>query len=283
MAYMDHIRACNDFSPRRFVPFFLSDGVQIGWVCRDNLSLLNDFGAVLVQKPGGVYLADHLKTPEERSAAMADVARDLQRRGVVSGWRDEPYAVCRRYGEEPHFVLERCATSFFGVRAFGVHMNGFVRSSEGLKMWVARRAADKAICPGMLDNMVAGGQPYPLSLHENLMKECAEEAAIPPEVSLKARSTGIVSYVMETDGGVKPDVMYCYDLELPETFQPRPADGEVDEFHLWPVEKVAEIVRETSEFKFNCNLVIIDFLIRHGIIQPENEPDYMDLVTGLRG
>ena len=46
--------------------------------------------------------------------------------------------------------------------------------------------------------------------------------------------------------------------------------------------KVAERVRDSFDFKFNCNLAIIDFLIRHGILTPENEPDYVDIVLGLR-
>jgi len=62
---------------------------------------------------------------------------------------------------------------------------------------------------------------------------------------------------------------------------PRNTDGEIVEFYLWPIDKVAEIVRETTEFKFNCNLVIIDFLIRHGFILPE-EPDYLEILAGLR-
>ncbi|MEC8136822.1 MAG: DUF4743 domain-containing protein, partial [Pseudomonadota bacterium] len=38
---------------------------------------------------------------------------------------------------------------------------------------------------------------------------------------------------------------------------------------------------DTFAFKFNCNLVIIDFLIRHGILDPDSEPDYTDLCRGL--
>ena len=40
-------------------------------------------------------------------------------------------------------------------------------------------------------------------------------------------------------------------------------------------------VAETREFKFNCNLIVIDFLIRHGLIGPER-PDYIEIVEGLR-
>jgi len=47
------------------------------------------------------------------------------------------------------------------------------------------------------------------------------------------------------------------------------------------VDEVATLVSETTEFKANCNLVIIDFLIRHGHISPDY-PGYLQLVGQLR-
>ena len=41
-----------------------------------------------------------------------------------------------------------------------------------------------------------------------------------------------------------------------------------------------ETLEAGASFKLNCNLVIIDFLIRHGYISPEHE-DYLFLVNGL--
>jgi hypothetical protein len=75
--------------------------------------------------------------------------------------------------------------------------------------------------------------------------------------------------------------MFCYDLELPEGFEPRCTDGEVDRFERLSVEAISELVSETDDFKLNCNLVIIDFLIRHGLIS-QDEPDYVAIVQGLR-
>ena len=48
-----------------------------------------------------------------------------------------------------------------------------------------------------------------------------------------------------------------------------------------PLTEVAAIVNETCDFKFNCNLVVIDFLIRHGYLNADNETDYSALATGL--
>jgi len=47
-----------------------------------------------------------------------------------------------------------------------------------------------------------------------------------------------------------------------------------------PLEDVAGIIAETDNFKDNCNLVIISFLIRHGFLKPE-QPGYLSIVSGL--
>ena len=86
---------------------------------------------------------------------------------------------------------------------------------------------------------------------------------------------------METADGVKPDTMFCYDLELPDDFVPLNTDGETASFERLPIDEVAGIVENQFAFKCNCNLVIIDFLIRHGVLPPEH-PDYLTLLRGLR-
>ena len=58
-------------------------------------------------------------------------------------------------------------------------------------------------------------------------------------------------------------------------------DGEVESFQRLPIEEVAHIIATTDKFKDNCNLVIIDFLVRHGFLKPEQE-GYLQLLAGLR-
>jgi hypothetical protein len=70
---------------------------------------------------------------------------------------------------------------------------------------------------------------------------------------------------MDRDEGLRRDVLHCYDLMLPADFLPRPADGEVDAFELWPLARVVETVRTTNDFKFNVNLVLIDLFGRLGL------------------
>ena len=57
-------------------------------------------------------------------------------------------------------------------------------------------------------------------------------------------------------------------------------DGEVESFQRLPLKDVAAIIAETDEFKDNCNLVIISFLVRHGFLKPEQR-GYLGIVSGL--
>ncbi|HEX7007448.1 MAG TPA: DUF4743 domain-containing protein [Alphaproteobacteria bacterium] len=280
MSFLDRIAECNRWDPTRYRPFIV-EGAALGRVRHDFAARLAAFPDVFIVDDSAVTLNPALSGFDERSAAVETALRALAAEGAVPGWRDEAYPVGRSFTAPPLLKMERAAFPLLGLRAYGVHMNGYVREGGRLFMWIGRRSLDKHTYPGMLDNMVAGGQPYGLTLRENLIKEAREEAAIPAELAMQAVPVGAITYCAEENGGLKPDVQFCYDLELPPDFTPRNTDGEIAEFYRWPIEQVAEIVRDTREFKFNCNLVIIDFLVRHGLIPPDH-PDYLDIVKGLR-
>jgi 8-oxo-dGTP pyrophosphatase MutT (NUDIX family) len=195
-------------------------------------------------------------------------------------WRNETFDVAPRWGEPPIFRLDRGAVPFFGVRAYGVHLNGYRRDGGELRLWVGRRAPDKRVAPNKLDNIVAGGIGNGYGVYATLVKEGEEEAAIPAPLISRAEPVGAVSYRMETELGIRDDVLFVYDLELPADFRPANTDGEIAHFELMPATSVVERVRSTDDFKFNVNLVILDFALRHGLLTPE-EPEYLDVATGL--
>lgn len=163
-------------------------------------------------------------------------------------------------------TVDRGALPIFGLIALGVHLNGLVRRADGPWLWVARRAADKALDPGKLDHLVAGGVAAGHTPWETLLKEAAEEAALPVTLASQARPVGHLDYAMERAEGLRRDRLYMYDLWLPESFEPHPADGEVEAFELSPLPAVFERVRHTDDFKFNVNLVLIDLFRRMGVL-----------------
>ncbi|TQV83417.1 DUF4743 domain-containing protein [Denitrobaculum tricleocarpae] len=279
MSLLERIRTCHRWDPAAYRPFLI-DGISYGYISAALAGRLSDFPAVFTVEPGQVTLSAGLRDFAGRSEAVAETVMRLTESGDLPKWRGEDFPVVRRWGDAPVMAIDRCAAAPLGIRSFGVHVNGITERDGQPLMWIGRRALNKPSAPGKLDHIVAGGQPHGLSIRENLIKECAEEADIPRSLAERARPAGAVSYLCEWTDGLRDDVAFCFDLELPADFTPRNTDGEVEDFYLWSIEQVIERVRETEDFKFNVNLVIIDFLIRHGYLGPD-DPDYQEIVEGL--
>jgi len=263
-----HVRACNNARlPGERIPFRIG-AAQVGWVRPAFAAALAAFPRIHADA-AGVTLAD--------AAALPAIARSLAEAGYYR-WRAEAFDV-RAVPDGPVLArLDRGALPSFGVAAEGVHVNGLVRRSDGLHVWVARRAADKLLDPGKLDDIVAGGVPAGLSPGETLVKEAEEEASIPASLARQAVRVAVISYAMERPEGLRRDRLHCYDLILPADFLPHAADGEVEAFELWPIGRVMQTVRATDEFKFNVNLVLIDLFLREGLV---TGPEAAALRAGL--
>ena len=287
MSYLDRIHECNDYNLSHFRPWYGS-GQILGWFNHRFAEELRrwpevfDVQEALVKFDSGEsFTGDNDLNVQRRSEVLRTINETLVRDDVIKQTHGELYPVKQRFEDLPFAVIDRASASHYGIKAWGQHLNGYVKRNNEIHMWIAKRSVKKRTFPGMLDNMVAGGLPFDISLRKNIVKECQEEASLNEDMLYQLTSAGAISYCVETPEGLKPDILFCYDLELPESFQPVCQDGEVEEFFLLPLAEVAEIVRETNQFKPNCDLTIIDFLIRHGFIEPF-EKGYHDIVCGLR-
>lgn len=279
MPLYDHIVACNTHDLGKFRPFVVA-GQRVGWVGHDLAGNLDRWPEIFGLADDEVTLLDSVGGIEERTGAMAEVCQALAADNILPPHRTEQFPVMAAFGDAPLLRLDRGWVPAFGVAAYGVHVNGYVDTPSGPELWVGVRSSDSLVDPGKLDNMVAGGLPAGLSLEENLVKEAHEEASVPEELARQARPAGALSYMMEVPDGLRRDVLFVYDLPVPEDFRPLDRDGEHSRFDRMPAARALQLVEQTDAFKFNVNLVIIDFAIRHGILTPEH-PDYLKLLRGL--
>ncbi|XP_045790398.1 nudix hydrolase 20, chloroplastic-like [Trifolium pratense] len=285
--YFHKVQLCNRGSDKQseFLPFVI-EGHVVGFIHNRFVEHLRRFNNVFVfTNDGGpvgdcVSLHPLLKTAEERTSAVAYVIEHLGEK-YIPHIRNELYPVKSSFDKPTFFSLERAAAPYFGIKAYAIHMSGYVELDGEKHLWIAKRSHSKSTYPGLLDHLVAGGLVSDgIDCRENVVKECEEEAGIPRSISIKAKPVGAISY-MDIDGyRYQRYVVFSYDLILPESFEPKNEDGEVDSFKLIPVKQVAEVIRKTQFFKPNCAIGIIDFLFRHGYISPENH-GYLDLLRSL--
>jgi 8-oxo-dGTP pyrophosphatase MutT (NUDIX family) len=251
-----HVAACNNARlPGERLQLRIGTSA-VGWILPPIADALATFPSV-TRRPDSVTLA------AEAAGSLPDIIR-----AIAPGrfrLRREEFDVRAEDGTVLT-TADRGALPTLGILAWGVHVNGLMRRPGGIFVWVARRAADKLLDPSKLDHIVAGGVPAGFTPRQTLSKEAEEEAAIPPGLAARAVEVGRISYAMERFEGLRRDTLFCYDLDLPADFVPHAADGEVESFELWPLQHVFETVRDTDDFKFNVNLVLLDLFLRTGLV-----------------
>ena len=73
-----------------------------------------------------------------------------------AGWREELLPVVASFSGSPVLLMERAAVPWFGVKAYGVHINGYVKDpiTGEVSLWVAKRSKTKSTFPGKLQPLL---------------------------------------------------------------------------------------------------------------------------------
>ncbi|XP_041976587.1 uncharacterized protein YJR142W [Aricia agestis] len=263
---------------------FLVAGHQVGLIRPDVLKHLHRFPEVFRITGKYVELNPAFRDYQQRTSKVAEVLQSLRKENEIcalKGWRDECFEVSTPFCHESLLEMDRSAVCLFGIRNYGVSINGYLfHPAKGLCIWLQQRSFTKQTWPGKWDCFVSGGLAVGYGIMETAIKEVAEEASVVGDLAKKLVPAGCVSFYFESERGLFPNTEYVYDLEIPLDFVPQNADGEVETFELLTADECVQRAL-SPHFKTTSAPVLLDFLIRRGYINPENESNYRHLVELL--
>lgn len=192
----------------------------------------------------------------------------------------------------------------FGIVTYGVHLNIFsqIKKSDAqhhIFGWVSTRS-NITTFPGMLDQVVAGGMDDVNVLDPlmELRREAHEEAGLTLNLRTRymerdGRVIGKVTgpYQIQfydrkdhrsrnEEGHLEPGVRFVFDLEVDDTFIPKPNSEVIHKFVLKSVEEIKKDLINLR-WKPNSGLAMLASLIRRGIIT-QQEASIGELLGGLQ-
>ena len=276
--------AAQDHDPDSRLPWHILDHGQAllaGSVARAHLAALAAWPEALQITERAVVL----RLPAgERSAFLATANRALQAAGLVRAWRDETYPVMPLLAGPAQALatLERAAARFWGTLTFGAHCNGYVAGPDGrpTHLWIARRALDKAVDPGQLDNLIGGGVPLGQTPAMTVLREGWEEAGLRPEQLAGLRAGRRLRVRRDVPEGLQLEDISVYDLALPAGLVPANQDGEVHSFTLMPLAQ-ALVHAAAGDMTVDASLATLDFALRHRLLGANVHQHLRALSEGL--
>lgn len=234
--------------------------LDLGWVEPQTAAFLQSFSSTFTVLDQ--HLVVQAADPLTAQTVLTDAALAMRANGLIKGWRDELYTVLAPDSDgtpdfsRPLFQLERGAFRRFGMTSLAVHINGW--RADG-KLWIGQRAASKAVDPNRLDNMAAGGMSAGENAFECAVRELWEEAGVPTALASTVLPASEIHTCRNEVDGTHDEILYCYDLAVPDDFIPHNTDGEVAGFQL--LDEPA-IVANLDQFTWDAGLVTADFLLR---------------------
>ena len=265
------------------LPFLILDQgllVPVGSVARSHLPALAAWHPALQISDRAVTL----RLPAaERSAFFETANRHLQQAGLLRAWRDETYPVLAANGQGPLLAtFERAASRFWGTLTFGAHCNGYRVGPGGRPshLWIARRAFDKAVDPGLLDNLIGGGVPFGQTPAEAVLREGWEEAGLRADQMRALRAGRRFTVLRDVPEGLQHEQVSVYDLALPAGLQPQNQDGEVHSLTLMPLDQ-ALAHAAAGDMTVDASLATLDFALRHRLLAANLHQHLRALCEGL--
>ncbi|KAL3662519.1 hypothetical protein V7S43_012374 [Phytophthora oleae] len=261
--------------------------VVAGFVLKQQQERLSKFSDLLEVTDDEIVMKPRFRTIEERSQAFQKMEAELKEEGAFPFYQDEFYMSRTTFSSPTLFTYHRGVGPYFGLSQFATHLNGFVRDKETgnvTHVWIATRSASKKRWPLMRDTIVGGGLPVGISALDNMVKEAQEEAGLKPDWARpRCVAAGSISYVSKHPYGLTNDTMFIFDVELPTDVVPLNQDGEVESFDLLPVqEALSRLWSEPERFKPDVCILLLDFFVRHGVLNADNFDDYEELQQALR-
>lgn len=187
----------------------------------------------------------------EADASLAAVASWLRSAGLAGAWRDELLVVETGPGRVDA-AIERAAVRPLGITTFAVHLVGATRDS---RVWVQRRAFDKAIDPGLLDTLMGGQVAAGETAATALERETMEEAGLAIDDLDDVRATGRVTVRRPVDEGYMVEHIDVFIATVPDGNEPRNLDGEVAGFECLDLAAL-EGALANGEFTLEATLIL---------------------------
>lgn len=260
-------------------------GQPVGWTKPEFAALLDSFNDTWFLRDNALHMNDALADFDTRAKAIDDTFVALSDQGHIPAMPD--YSMLGGIDWFPIYsgqdidrlaLVRRFYAPYLGIHFKTVMVHGY----HDNRYWAAKRGKIVEGAPGMMDIMVAGAVRHDQTLEEAVLDEGYAEAGISRDWLPDIRHKQDLELYYLNDGGFFiNETFHIYEFDTKGEFTPRTnLPLEVEGFQEYSMHDLLIAVQHGGIFKGQINMVLTDFLIRHGYLTKDH-PDFEESNTLL--
>lgn len=243
------------------LPLYIAQ-YRCGWLFPNAAQALVGVDGVRLTS-NAAYIGENHPLGAPMDSLLSEIALTLKSAGCAPGWRNElldVWAEPASTTQEPSVrvaAIERGVMRPLGLMTQAVHLNGW--SADG-RLWVARRALNKATDPGMWDTLVGGLVGHLEQADFALVRESDEEAGLDaPDIAARTPMRTIAHMKRRLPEGFQTEAVLTCECVLPSHVSPKNRDGEVMDIQLLEIHTLYQMLTEDA-FTLEASIVITEDL-----------------------
>jgi 8-oxo-dGTP pyrophosphatase MutT (NUDIX family) len=268
MPFLENIRPFKTADLTGFVPV-LACGLEIGHTKADFAKTISNFDTTWRLTAAGLELSQELKTFDDRTKAVDRTFETLSAAGILpvmpdytlTGGSIDWVSAFPNKSFDALFTLKRFYFVYLGLQTYSIMLNGFTKTDY----WSGTRSMNVHNNAGKMDVIAAGMLRHGETVQEALIHESYEEAGLLLEDLSGVTMNGQIDLsLVNKEGFLLRESFHVFDLDLKDKSPVVVSPNEVEKFTLLKIDAVLKYAEAGDVFSKPVNLVITDFLIRHG-------------------
>lgn len=273
------VNTCPLLTGAKVVPLLSQDNICLGYIAEGHLSTLKKIKYVKYTKLDRVRVLKLKGTPTKQ--LLSAIMSELSRKGVSFDAESDSVEIFSGTETKAICSVPRSLTEVIGAQESRVVLIAHMGRDRGMSLLMGRRLPTAINNPSKLQCLLSFSHSKLVISREELAEVAYKSLELQPAFYSKLKSADVSNTMLATERGIQRLSTHCYELDLTEigTLKPN-CPPHIEQFEAIPIKAILDSCHAGMVCQQDIPS-ILSFCIRHGIITPDTEDGYVQLVQVL--
>lgn len=273
------VSTCPLLTGARVVPLVSQEHACLGYILEKHLAIFKKIKYLKYTK------VDRVRVLKVKGVSIKQllgaIMGELTKKGLMFEAESDQVEIFSNIELKSVCSIPRSLAETIGAKESRVVLIAHIGRDRGMSLLMGRRVPTAVNNPSKLQCLLSFPHSALLISREELAEVAYKSLDLQPAFYSKLKSAGVSSTMLVAERGIQRLSIHCYELDLTEIGTLKPTcPTHIEQFETIPIKAILDSCHAGMVCQQDI-LPILGFCVRHGIITPETEDGYGQLVQSL--